>query len=207
MSAQDTPRTDDSANDVRVRAWIPPTATRIRRHPDDGFVLADPVPMGEGTVSALAAITRALCPPAPAPVLPDLEERIVRQVRVMLAYMEPPVALGFRVAVHVLDWSPVWRFRALARLRDMEPDVASRFVDSLGEKPGRVMRLLLLGVKGIVLSAYFDQDEVHRALGYDPVPYMESRVALRRRLISGASPEPGDRIGRRADVPVEPDAT
>jgi len=82
----------------------------------------------------------------------------------------------------------------------MERAEASKFADELGTSPGRAMRLLLLGVKGIILSAYFDQDEVHRVLGYDPIPFMESRVGLRRRLLAGERPTVQDRVGTRADV-------
>jgi hypothetical protein len=36
------------------------------------------------------------------------------------------------------------------------------------------------------MSAYFDQDEVHRALHYAPVPFIKARVSLRQRLLGPA---------------------
>jgi hypothetical protein len=46
-----------------------------------------------------------------------------------------------------------------------------------------VLRTLVLAVRGVILSAYFDQNEVHRAIGYSPLPFLTRRMALRRRLL------------------------
>jgi hypothetical protein len=46
----------------------------------------------------------------------------------------------------------------------------------------------MYGPLGLFMSTYFDQDYVHRDINYDPVPFVEARIALRRRWVAGAEP-------------------
>jgi hypothetical protein len=159
------------------------------RHPDDGWVLADPYPMGVSTRRALRASIRALCPPPPGPTLPDLEDRIELHVRRMLRYMVPLVALGFVLSVHLADWAPLWRFRAFSRMRNPDRDRAERILTEMGESSSPVVRMLVLGLRGLVLSTFYDQDEVHAAMEYRPLPFLSERVLERQRLLEPARAE------------------
>jgi hypothetical protein len=62
------------------------------------------------------------------------------------------------------------------------------------------LRTLVFVVRGLILSVYFDQSEVHRALGYDPEAFMNGRIALRRRLLQGQTASAGDGIGPFSSV-------
>jgi hypothetical protein len=166
-----------------------------KRHPDDGWTLADPYPMRDVTRRALRGLIRALCPPEPA--LPDLEERIELHVRRMLRYMVPIVALGFVLAVHVVDWAPIWRFAAGRRIQNLDRDRAEHVLSDLGESQSGVVRAMILGVRGLVLSTYFDQDEVHRAMGWEPLPFLVRRSELRQRILAGERATAADRLGTR----------
>jgi hypothetical protein len=42
----------------------------------------------------------------------------------------------------------------------------------------------MLAPKACILSTYFDRDEVHQALRYDPRAFMRDRVERRRALLS-----------------------
>jgi len=44
------------------------------------------------------------------------------------------------------------------------------------------------GATMLVLSVYFDQEEVHRALKYAPVPFMRDRIRVRASLVGPAVP-------------------
>jgi hypothetical protein len=176
-------------------ATIP--AEQLKRHPDDGFPMAEPYPIWRTARTSLDAITRAMVPPAPAPVLPDVEERVAAQVGLMLAYMEPFVAFGFCLALVLLDWAPLYTFTAPVRLRSMSREEAAAFLTRMGHSRRRVMRLLILGVRGIVLSTFYDQDEAHRAMNYAPLPWFESRIRLRKRLLAGETAHHDDLIGVR----------
>lgn len=169
------------------------------RHPGDGWELADPYPMSRATRRAFHGLIRALCPPPPAPTLPDLEERIELHVRRMLRYMVPIVAFGFVLSVHVVDWAPLWRFRAWSRIQKLDRKRAERILTEMGESPSPVVRMLLLGVRGLVLSTFYDQDEVHAAIGFRPLPFFAERIVLRRRLLSGGAARAEDFIVPRVD--------
>jgi hypothetical protein len=159
----------------------------MKRHPDDGWVLADPYPMRDSTRRALRGLIRALCAPPPGPQLPDLEERLELHVRRMLMYMVPIVARAFVLSVHLVDWSPVWRLRATSRVQRLPRERAERVLSALGVSRFTVVRTLILGVRALVLSTFYDQDEVHRAMGYEPVPFLTERVVLRGRLLESAA--------------------
>ncbi|MNC92104.1 hypothetical protein D3C83_84730 [compost metagenome] len=45
------------------------------------------------------------------------------------------------------------------------------------------LRTLVVAVRGLVLSAYFDQDEAHKALGYAPIPFIRERIQRRQLLL------------------------
>jgi hypothetical protein len=167
------------------------------RHPDDDWVMGDLYPLRPFTRRALNGLTRAMCPPPPAPQLTDLEERVTLQVQRMLRYMNPFVAFGFCVAVIALDWSPIWRLASWRRAQSLEAGRAASIVEELGWSKLPALRLLVLGVRGLILSVYFDQDEVHRAMGYAPAPFIEQRIQLRRRLLRGGAPVASDMLGDR----------
>jgi hypothetical protein len=168
----------------------------MKRHPDDGWVLADPYPMRLSTRRALRGLIRALCPPPPGPQLPDLEERLELHVRRMLMYMVPVVALGFVLSVHLLDWSPIWRLRGASRIQRLPREDAEHAIAALVVSPSTVARTLILGVRALVLSTFYDQDEAHRAMGYEPVPFLTERVALRGRLLASVT-----HVARQPDGP------
>lgn len=166
----------------------------LERHPKDGWTLARPLPLGGGTLRALTAIVRAVAPMEDGPRVPDLLERVTTGVRVQMAYFPALLARGFVVAIHLVDWSPVWRFRSLRRLRSLPRAAAVRHLEALGESRIGALRNLLFPLRAAVLSAYFDQPEVHRAIGYDPLSFMKERIELRRRLLASETAKAADLI-------------
>lgn len=167
------------------------------RHPNDGWIMGDVYPMSPFTKRALQGLARAMCPPAPAPQLGDLEARVRLQVGRMLRYMNPLVAFGFCIAVWLLDWSPLWRFESIHRVQSLEPARAADILGRLGFSRVPLVRLLVLGVRGMILSVYFDQDEVHAAMDYAPAPFIAQRIQLRARILEGTAPIAGDMLGAR----------
>jgi hypothetical protein len=182
---------------MKLESAEPAKAGVVVRHPDDGWIVADAYPMSGYTRRALAGLTRVMCPPAPAPQLDDLEARVAAQVGIMLRYMRPIVAFGFCAAVVILDWSPLWRLASWRRVRSLDAARAARILGEIGTSKLPGMRLLMLGVRGLILSVYFDQDEVHRAIHYAPVPFIEQRIALRKRILRGEATRPADLIAHR----------
>ncbi|NOY90505.1 MAG: hypothetical protein GXP55_04785 [Deltaproteobacteria bacterium] len=183
----------------------------LARHPDDGFVMADPRPMGRASLRVLDAIVGAVLPPAPAPHEPGLEQEIAHSVRVMMQYMPPLSARGFVWVMHLLNWSPLWRLRGLLPLTRISTQRASSVLRGIANSRFLYIRLLMLGPKGLVLSSYFDRDEVHRELRYDPTTFIRARIELRERLLAGGEATPEDDIaeppGLVAISTTQPEAT
>jgi hypothetical protein len=105
------------------------------------------------------------------------------------------MAHGFPWAVRLVDWSPLWRFKGLRRLRSLPRERASELLTQMAHSRSSLIRALLTAVRGAVMAMYFDQPEVCEALGFAPTPFMSARIALRQRLVAGAPAAPEDRIG------------
>jgi hypothetical protein len=166
---------------------MPPDATgEPTRHPDDGFRLAVPYPMGARTLRVLEAMVAALLPPPPAPRSEAIDGRVILYVRVLLQYMPRITAFGFVLLLHLLNFAPLWRFRHLRTLTRLSVAEASAVLHGLSVSRALVVRMLMLGPKGVVLSGYFDQDEVHAALDYEPLGFFRERIARRKALLAGA---------------------
>jgi hypothetical protein len=152
----------------------------LSRHPLDGTRLAAPYPLGAHARRVLRAVILAICPPAPPPRSEALLDRVEIGARRLLRYMHPAVARLLVMGMVVADFVPIlWLSR---RLHRMTPGRASAVLTSWARSRLLVLRLFVTGLRGMVLSVYFDQDEVHRAMGYAPVPFLRRKMELRQRL-------------------------
>lgn len=163
----------------------------LSRHPDDGWQLAEPGRLGPATLRSLRALIVTLCPSAPAPCSPALFARVELHVRQHMSYMPPLAGWGFRLCLWLLDWAPRFLFVSVKRLHALGRPRASRLLSAMVRGRVALLRTIVVAVRGLVLSAYFDQDEVHEALGYAPLPFLSERVARREHLVS----EPLTRMG------------
>lgn len=164
----------------------------FERHSHDAWQMAEPVPMAATTRASLRGLIRAICPTLPD--APDIEERVELHVRRMMRYMPALAALGLHFAFHLLDWAPRFLGRSMRRLRGMDRAQAQRVMERLGHIGFTPVRLVLYGVRGLILSTFFDQDEAYDAIGYRPVPFLQERVQLRQRLLAGVDPTTRDVI-------------
>jgi len=161
---------------------VPAGFALLARNPDDGWVLADPWPMGKATRRAFHGLMRALLPPPPAPEVPL--ERLEIQVRRFLRYFHPLVAWGFALGVRLLDWAPVWRFRSFKRIQKLPREEGAALLERLAHSRNGPLAQIAVAVRSSVLSAYFDQDEVIEALGYTPGPFITERIARRAQIVA-----------------------
>jgi hypothetical protein len=164
----------------------------LARHPDDGWLLADPYPMSEMVRRALRAVILAICPPPPAPSSAELFDRVELYVRRFMRYMHPLAARGLWLSFLLLDFLPLLLLKG-RRLQKLPREAAARLLTGLSHSTIGFLRLLCVGVRGAILSGYFDQDEVHKVLGYAPVPFISERTALRKtRLLAAANAAPAE---------------
>ena len=176
--------------DDMIRPKVTPAT--LERAPRDGWVRADPWRPRPALDAALRGLSRAICPSTEdgAPSDPEVLEAVHRQMLQTFPYMSALARFGLPWAVRVLDWSPIFTFRATKRLHRLSPQRASEMLTRLGRSRFLLFRTCLMAARAAVLTAYFDLPAVHRAMGYDPVGFMRQRIALRQRLLDGA--EPGD---------------
>ena len=154
----------------------------LERHPQDGWRLAHPYALGPRALRVLRFLVDLLCPRGTAPRSPEIDERVLLGARRFLSYMHPVVARGLAVGLVGLDFLPLVTLRASHTLHGLGRAEASRLFGSWAKSRFAALRLLATGLRSLVLSVYFDQDEVHRAMRYAPVPFMKDRLRLRAAL-------------------------
>jgi hypothetical protein len=129
-----------------------------------------------------------MCPPAPAPHSKALIERVDIGVRRMLSYMHPLVAWSMAVGFIVLDWLPIVTLQSTARLHRIKAERGSALLARWSRSRFKALRLLIQGARGVVLSVYYDQSEVHAAMHYAPAPFMRDRVQVRHKIMVEQEP-------------------
>jgi hypothetical protein len=95
--------------------------------------------------------------------------------------MHPVVARLLSLGFLILDLLPLLTHSN--RLHRLDTARASVLVARWARSPFKALRLLIQGARGMVLGVYFDQKEVHAALRYAPVPFIEGKVRLRAELL------------------------
>lgn len=175
-----TPRQIGSAKRQLPLAQAKPS---LARHPKDGWVYADPYPMSARYLQRLHLLIRLLCPGPPAPMSDALVSRIERHVRGFMMYMPALAARGLWLSFILLDWSPRLLFTSARRLSQLPREKANQVLSRITSSRFMPLRLLVVGIRGSVLSAYFDQEEVHELLGYSPIPFIQERIELRQQLL------------------------
>ena len=154
------------------------------------------------TVSAgmhrvLTALADAILPERPR--TESTLDDVTRHALVSLQYMPRSSARTFLWGMRALNWSPLWRLRGLRPLTSLPTEVARQHLLAATQSRWLPMRLLMYGPLGLFMSCYFDQDYVHRELGYAPAPFVESRIDLRRKWLAGNEPGAAEEIHHLPD--------
>lgn len=164
------------------------------RHPSDGWTPARPYPLGRAGRRALHGLIRLMCTTEGAPSVDPMMERLELQIRTLLRYMPRPVSWAVRAGIVLVDHSPRLLLASPRRLSGLDPAAGAQVLRRLATSPLRPVRELVQALRGLVLSTYFDQSEVHAAIDYAPGTFMRARIALRQRLLAGETVEAGDWI-------------
>jgi phytoene dehydrogenase-like protein len=171
----------------------------LERHPDDGWTLAVPMRVSARMHRVLVALANAILPDGPR-TEKTLEE-VTQHALVSLRYMPRSTATIFLWGIHALNWSPLWRFRGFRPLTSLPTELARRHLRAATQSRWLPLRLLMYGPLGLFMSSYFDQDYVHRELGYAPTPFVGSRIELRRKWLAGDEPGIAAEIHHLSDHP------
>lgn len=189
---------DEESEEVSFGGGVP----ALLRHPEDSWQLADPCRLSKSGMRRLRGLLRVFLPtasPAP-PLTAELEDRIVDQLLRLIQYMHPMIRLGIRLSMWLVDWAPRWRLKSWRRLTKLDRERAEKILDRLGLSRLPIVRTTVFIVRGLVLSAYYDQPEVHQAINYEPIPFIKSRMTLRNQLLEGSTETEADIIGPYSEV-------
>ncbi|MDH3200998.1 MAG: hypothetical protein OEM15_08915 [Myxococcales bacterium] len=171
----------------------------LQRHPDDSWTLADPRTVSQRTHRVFLALADAILPASPRTetTLGD----VTRHALVCLQYMPRSSAMALVAGMRLLNWAPLWRFRGLRPLTRLSRGDVHRHLVAVTQSRWLPVRALMYGPLGLFMSTYFDQDYAHRALDYDPVPFVEERIELRRKWLEGEEPGADQEIHHLPVVP------
>lgn len=175
----------------------------LARRPADGWVRARPYAMSSPVRRAFHGLILAIVPPPPAPAPDDLVARIDAHVRLHMAYMHWTSARGLALVFLLVSWLPVallWSGRPLHRL---PRERAAALLTRLARSSSPLARTLVIAVRGSISSAYFDQDEVHRAMGYEPLPFLRERIARRAQLLAEGGGADDSHVRRKVAAPAD----
>lgn len=125
---------------------------------------------------------------------PDTLAEVTRHALVLLQYMPRSSARVFLWGMRVLNWCPLWRFRGLRPITALPVEPARRHLRGVTQSRWLPVRLLMYGPVGLLMSSYFDRDEVHQEIGYAPVPFLRDRIELRRKWMEGREPDSADEV-------------
>jgi hypothetical protein len=103
-----------------------------------------------------------------------------------MRYMHPTVGRGLWLVVLLLDVAPLLFWSTRRRLHKLDDRGIRGVIGRLSHCRWHSIRTAVIGVRGMILSAYFDQPEVHAAIGYHPVEFLKQRLELRERLLRPA---------------------
>jgi hypothetical protein len=141
-------------------------------------------PLGLATRRVLVSLVDGLCPASPAPRDRLLLARVADGAQRVMRHMHPTVARGLALWLLLMDWLPILLLTGVRRLHRLPPDKIRQIVARCARSRWMPIRLAINGVRGVVLGIYFDQREVHGAIGYFPGVHIAERTAMRRALLS-----------------------
>jgi hypothetical protein len=164
----------------------------LERHPDDGWTLAVPMTVSARLHRVLLTLADAILPESPR--TGTTLEDVTRHALVSLQYMPRSSAVVFLWGMRLLNWSPLWRLKGLRPLTALPTEAAREHLRAATKSRWLPIRLLMYGPLGLFMSSYFDQDYVHRELGYAPAPFVADRITLRKKWLMGQEPGTDEEI-------------
>lgn len=109
---------------------------------------------------------------------------VVRFVDDFIPFMPALMRLGFPLGLRLMQWGTLVSLVALKPFTLLSDRVRERYLHRWAESPFALFRALAQGVRGLILSAYYEQPKVHQALGYNPAAFLVECRAKREALVA-----------------------
>lgn len=183
----------------------------LRRHPLHGRGLAAPIAMPGFVRTAMRSLIVVIAPSRLVPTETAAREATVdaleAQIRRLMAYMPTLTAIGLMLLFVAVDQSPRWALRSWRRMGRLPLADARHLLHDLAGSSFSPIRTMLYAVRGICHAVVFDTDQAWEAIGYEPRPWLRSRIALRQQLLAGQTPSATDQIAPVPGVAPLPETT
>lgn len=109
---------------------------------------------------------------------------VVRFVDDFVPFMPALMRVGFPWGLLLLQWGTFVTMVAAKPFTLVSARVRESYLHRWAKSPFALFRALAQGVRGLILSAYYEQPKVYEALGYDPKAYLEECRARRAVLVA-----------------------
>lgn len=114
----------------------------------------------------------------------DTIRYVVRFVDDFVPFMPALMRLGFPLGLLLLQWGTVVTAIALKPFTLLSNRMRERYLHRWAKSPFALFRALAQGVRGLILSAYYEQPKVQQALGYTPAAFLDECRIRRAALIA-----------------------
>lgn len=108
---------------------------------------------------------------------------VVRFVDDFIPFMPTLMRLGFPLGLLLMQWGTVVSLIALKPFTLLSDRLRERYLHRWSESPFALFRALAQGIRGLILSAYYEQPKVQLAMGYTPADFLVECRARREALI------------------------
>lgn len=135
--------------------------------------------LSNSDAAVFTALVESIC--APEPVYPPVSQTAAVDYFDRYLRASPAInRLGFRLILHIVEYAPLaiglgHRFSRLEPMRRID------FIQRWSESRLRPLRVTFILFKGIVFMAYYGDESVLKACGYDPDANIERARALRHK--------------------------
>lgn len=135
--------------------------------------------LSNSEVAVFTALVESIC--APEPVYPPVSQTAAVDYFDRYLQASPAInRLGFKLILHIVEYAPLV-VRPGRRFSRLEPIKRVDFILRWSESRLRPLRVVFELMKGIVFMAYYGDDSVLKACGYDPDANIERARTLRRK--------------------------
>ncbi|MCP5465003.1 MAG: hypothetical protein H7A33_08275 [Deltaproteobacteria bacterium] len=144
----------------------------------------------------LIALSHALVDEPDVLQIKNRNAEFLRRCNMMLAEFQPLVRFSLILGILFFDRCTFLFFGfGLHRFVNLSLPDQKKYIDRWMHSRVSLFCEIIVGIRGLIMTAYFAHRDVWSYLSYDPNKHIEERVALRQRLLeSVSSPVSGEEL-------------
>lgn len=139
----------------------------------------------------LLALRVALIEEVAACPIKDANGQLLKRCQILLNEFPKTFRWGFLWGMYFFDRLTFLFGFGFRRFVNLKPEQQQKYVQRWLGSRFYSFRSLATGLRGFLMITYFSHKDVWKYIGYDPVPHVQSKIALREKLLSEASSAEG----------------